>query len=207
MPSLIIGLTGGIASGKSTVADTLAAAGVGVVDTDLLAREVVATGSAGLAEVVQAFGSGILGSDGTLDRRQMRERVFADAGAKATLEAILHPRIRELSIERVAAVATAYALLVVPLLVESGRYGWVDRVLVVDVDPAAQRERLLQRDGISLAVAEQMLAAQASRSTRLLAADDVIRNGGTRDELQRQTLIAHRRYRTLATLNSARKPG
>jgi dephospho-CoA kinase len=203
-PLLVIGLTGGVASGKTAVADTLAATGVGVVDTDVLAREVVAAGSAGLAELVQAFGSGILRQDGTLDRRQMRERVFADAGAKAELEAILHPRIRELSIARVATVATAYAVLVVPLLVESGRYDWVDRVLVVDVDPVVQRERLLARDGISVAVAEQMLAAQASRSERLLAADEVIRNVGTREQLQRQTLIAHCRYLTLATFPKKR---
>ncbi len=194
----MIGLTGGIASGKSSVSDAIQARGIGVVDTDLIAREVVVAGSPGLAALVEEFGPDILGSDAELDRRRMRERVFADPAAKARLEAILHPRIRSAAGSAVAAARSPYVLLVVPLLIESGHYGWVDRVLVVDVAESVQLARVQARDGVSRETAERMLAAQATRSERLLAADEVICNHGSREQLLAQSLVAHRRYCALA---------
>ena len=204
VPGLVIGLTGGVASGKTSVSEALAAAGVRVVDTDVLARQVVAIGSPGLVNLIEAFGPDILNADGTLDRRGMRERVFADAAAKSRLEAIVHPRIHALARDavRTAAAASAYVLLVVPLLVESGRYDWVDRVVVVDIAEAVQLERLRRRDGVGEEIATAMLRAQASRAQRLIAADEVIGNSGTLEQLRQQALVAHRRYLTLASLRS-----
>lgn len=202
VPGLVIGLTGGVASGKTSVSEALAAAGVRVVDTDVLARQVVAIGSPGLVNLIEAFGPDILNADGTLDRRGMRERVFADAAAKSRLEAIVHPRIHALARDAVRTAVSAYVLLVVPLLVESGRYDWVDRVVVVDIAEAVQLERLLRRDGVGEEIATAMLRAQASRAQRLIAADEVIGNSGTLEQLRQQALVAHRRYLTLASLRS-----
>ena len=201
---LVIGLTGGVASGKTQVSDLLAATGATVIDTDVIARAAVAPGTAGLLEVISAFGAGLLDAEGSLDRRRMRERVFADPAAKVRLDAILHPRIRSVAIAAVAAARSPYVLLVVPLLIESGHYSWVDRVLVVDIAEAVQLTRVQARDGISLETAERMLAAQASRSERLLAADEVICNHGSRDQLSAQSLVAHRRYCALAAVGNHR---
>src|SRR5690606_20981910 len=165
---LTIGLTGGIASGKSTVAELFAALGVPVIDTDVIAREVVEPGEPGLAAIRDAFGAEVLTPDGRLDRRRLREIVFADAAKRRRLESILHPLIRERTLARLAAVRNApYAIVVVPLLVETDFGKLVDRVLVVDVPVDAQLERLASRDGIDRAAAEAMVAAQASRETRL----------------------------------------
>lgn len=194
-----VALTGGIASGKSAVADRFAALGVDLIDADLVARELVAPGQPALAELAAAFGTGILLPDGQLDRRGMRERVFADAGARRQLEGILHPRIREELRRRAGRVARAYGMLVVPLLVESGpHYAWVDRVLVVDVPRALQLGRLTERDGIDVALANAMLDAQASREQRLALADDVIDNSGSLADLDDAVAALHARYLALA---------
>ena len=192
-----VALTGGIASGKSAVSDRFAALGARVIDADLVSCELVAPGGAALEEIVAAFGADALANDGTLDRRRMRERVFADADARRQLEAILHPRVRD-ELRRRAASATPYALLVIPLLVESGHYAWVDRVLVVDVPREVQRERLLARDGVTPELADAMLDAQASRAQRLELADDVIANDGSLAELDRKVATLHERYLALS---------
>jgi dephospho-CoA kinase len=189
-----VALTGGIASGKSAAAEYFAALGASLIDADVIARELVAPGSAALAEIVAVFGSDVLDANGALDRRAMRARVFADARARAQLDAILHPRVHRTLRERASLVKGPYALLVIPLLVESGHYDWVDRVVVVDVPRAVQRMRLLARDGITAQLADAMLDAQASREQRLAVADDVIENSGTLAELETQVNALHQRY-------------
>lgn len=193
-----VALTGGIASGKSAVAERFAALGVSVIDADVVARELVAPGSTALAEIVAAFGAGMLDANAALDRRAMRERVFTDADARRKLEAILHPRVRSALWERSAVAPGPYALLVIPLLVESGRYDWVDRVLVVDVPRDVQRARLLSRDRVAAPLADAMLDAQVSRERRLAIADDVIENNGTLDDLAARVDALHARYLELA---------
>lgn len=176
---LRVGLTGGIASGKSAVSARLAALGVPVIDADVLARVVVAPGSEGLAEVVDAFGRGVLGADGGLDRPALRARVFADERARRRLEAILHPRIRTAMQAALAEVTAPYAVLSIPLLAESrAGYQWLDHIVVVDVPPAVQLARLRARDGIDAGLAARMLGAQASREQRLAIADTVVDNSG-----------------------------
>lgn len=181
-------LTGGIASGKSTVADLLAARGAVLVDADLLAREVVAPGSDGLAAVVDRFGDGVLRPDGTLDRAGLGALVFADAAARADLNAIVHPRVRALAeARRTAALAAdpdAVVVEVIPLVVETGRAGDYDVVIVVDADPTTQVARLRARNGLSDADARARLAAQAARADRLAVATHVVPNTGTRAELE-----------------------
>ncbi len=201
---LTVALTGGIASGKSAVAARFAALGASVIDADVVARESVAPGSAALAEIVAAFGTGILDANAALDRRAMRERVFADADARRTLEGILHPRVRSALRERAAAVGGPYALLVIPLLVEGGQYEWVDRVVVADVPREVQRSRLLLRDRIASPLADAMLDAQVSREQRLAIADDVIDNSGTPEELAAQVAALHARYLELAKIRRQR---
>ena len=193
-----VALTGGIASGKSAVAERFASLGVSVIDADVVARELVAPGSAALVEIVAAFGAGILDANAALDRRAMRERVFTDADARRKLEAILHPRVRRALRERSAVAPGPYALLVIPLLVESGRYDWVDRVLVVDVPRDVQHARLLSRDRVAAPLADAMLDAQVLREQRLAIADDVIENNGTLDELAARVDALHARYLELA---------
>lgn len=193
-----VALTGGVASGKSTVERLFASRGIEIVDADHVAREVVAAGTAGLADIVEIFGTDVLSADGSLDRRAMRERVFADERARRQLEAIIHPRVREVLRQRASEVHSAYGMLVIPLLVESGDYAWVNRVLVVDVPREVQRERLLKRDGISRELAEAMLDAQASREQRLAVADDVIDNSADLESLDPAVERLHRRYVQLA---------
>lgn len=195
---LRVGLTGGIASGKSTVADLFASLGAPVVDTDIIAREVVAPGEPGLAAVVAAFGNQLLRTDGSLDRAQLRQLIFADASARHRLETILHPLIRAQTLTQLAALDSPYSLVVVPLLVETGFGALVDRVLVVDCPREIQLQRVMARDGQSREQAEHMLAAQVSRETRLEAADDVIDNGGSVENTRRQVENLHRGYLALA---------
>lgn len=181
---LRVGLTGGIASGKSAVADLLADHGAVIIDSDRLAREVVEPGTAGLARVAERFGSGVLAADGTLDRAALGRIVFADPSARADLEAIVHPLVRQRAAELAAsAPAEAVVVQVIPLLVETGQAGSFDQVVVVDVDPAVQLVRLHARDGFSPAEAAARVAAQASRERRLAAADVVIDNSGSPEEL------------------------
>lgn len=193
-----IGLTGGIASGKSTVADLFARRGVPVLDTDRIARDVVEPGEPALAAVVAEFGRGILGSDGRLDRAALRARIFAEPEARRTLEAILHPAIRAELARRSASADGPYQVLVIPLLVEGGRIDLVDRVLVVDCPVEVQLERLRARDGETPESAAKILAAQASRDERLAAADDVIVNAGSPEELAAQVAALDFEYRKRA---------
>ena len=191
---LRIGLTGGIASGKSTVAEMFAELGVPVIDTDVIAREVVQPGQPALAEIREAFGNGVIAADGTLDRPAMRSIVFGDDAARRRLESILHPRIGKATREQADAVGGPYQVIVVPLLVESSLREFVDRVLVVDCDEAIQVARLLARDAESEDQARRMLAAQSSRAERLAIADDVVANGGLLDDTREQVLALHQRY-------------
>jgi len=178
---LVIGLTGGIASGKSLVSARFESLGAPVIDADLLAREVVQPGTDGLSAIVAHFSDEVLSEDGTLDRTALRERVFADPADRAFLDACLHPLIRTLSEERLRAAAAtqaAYAVYAVPLLVETGQQARFDRIAVVDVPAAVQLERLMRRDGMNPQGAQRMLDAQASRHQRLAVADDIIDNAG-----------------------------
>ena len=200
MSAYVVGLTGGVASGKSEVERRFAARGVTVADADIAAREAVAAGSEGLAAVVDAFGSGVLQADGSLDRARMRRIVFADDDARRRLEAIVHPQVR-LRLRRACEAAPGpYAIAAIPLLAEGGRghYPWIDRVLVVDVPREVQLARLQQRDGIDAALAGRMLAAQVDRTTRLELADDVIYNDGPLDALDGHVAALDARYRRLA---------
>lgn len=196
--ALLIALTGGIATGKSAVAELFARHGVPVLDTDQIARDVVEPGSPTLGKLVEAFGAGILDAAGRLDRARMRERVFADPTQRHLLESITHPAIRDELARRAAAVDSDYQVHAIPLLVESGRIDAYDRVLVVDCPQEQQISRLLQRDGMNLELARRILAAQASREARLSAADDVIVNTGTLEELGQFVLTLHLNYERLA---------
>lgn len=204
---LRIGLTGGIASGKSTVAELFARRGVPVLDTDLLAREVVRPGSEGLRRVVAEFGRDVLESDGSLDRRRMRERVFADDAARVRLEAILHPLILAALAEASAAAGGPYQIHVIPLLVETGRRLEVDRVLVVDCDEEVQLARLLARDAEDETSARRIIAAQARREQRLDMADDVVVNEEDRAALEQWVDDLDRFYRAMAVSGDFSRPG
>ena len=196
-----VGLTGGVASGKSEVARRFAAHGVVVADADVAAREVVAAGTPGLAEVVAALGPGVLDADGLLDRAAMRRHVFADDDARRRLEAIVHPRVRAMLQAQCEAAPGPYAIAAIPLLAEGGgraAYPWLDRILVVDAPPELQRARLLRRDGIDAALAERMIAAQATRAARLAVADDVLVNSGGLDVLEAHVAALDAQYRALA---------
>jgi dephospho-CoA kinase len=193
-----VALTGGIASGKSTVADLFADLGVPVIDTDLIARQVVAPGQPALEEFVARFGPGVLDAEGGLDRRRMRERIFSDPEARRGLEAILHPAIRAEMERQSAAAGGAYQLLVIPLLAEGGRRDHVDRVLLVDVPEELQLERLAGRDRVTAEQARASLEAQATRAQRLEIADDVISNTGPVDELRSRVAALHSKYLALA---------
>ena len=194
---LRIGLTGGIASGKSTVADLFAELGAAIIDTDVIAREVVAPGQPALEEIAEEFGASVIGADGALDRAALRSIVFSDNQARKRLEAITHPRIGEETRRQSDLAAGPYQLIVVPLLVDSALRSFVDRVLVVDCEENTQIKRLVARDGGSEADARRILAAQASRTERLEIADDVIRNDGGVPELRRQVAALHEIYRSL----------
>jgi len=195
---LLIALTGGIASGKSAVAELFAAEGVPVLDTDQIARDVVEPGTPALAQIVAEFGPEVLDAAGRLDRRRMRDLVFADEDKLKQLEAITHPAIREELARRAAAAGGLYQIHVIPLLVESGRADVYDRVLVVDAPEANQVRRLHLRDGADEETAQRILRAQASREERLSVADDVIVNTGTLDDLKRFVATLHENYELLA---------
>jgi dephospho-CoA kinase len=203
---LRIGLTGGIASGKSTVAQRFAELGVPVIDSDQIARDVVAPGQTGLAAVAQRFGTGVLATDGSLDRRMLRERVFSDPDARKQLEAILHPLIRAEMQRRSELAGGPYQVHAIPLLVEGGGRDRVDRVLVVDVEPETQVARVMARDGSSESEAHAILAAQASREARLAAADDVLVNNQGVAELRRAVDSLHQKYLKLAAARLAAQP-
>jgi dephospho-CoA kinase len=195
---LRIGLTGGIASGKSTVAQCFTDLGVPVIDADVAARAVVEPGTVGFAQVVERFGSGILDANGALDRRALRDLIFNDPSARRDLEAILHPLIRAAMEQSAEAAAGSYIVMAIPLLVEGGANDRVDRVLVVDVDEFVQLQRVMARDGSSLEQARAILSSQASRAARLAAADDVLLNSGTVTDVRQAVDRLHQRYLRLA---------
>ncbi len=196
---LRIGLTGGIASGKSTVAELFAELGAAVIDTDLIAREVVEPGGPALEEIRERFGQQVIDAAGNLDRRALRRRIFEDADARYDLEAILHPRIGAETRRQAEAAGGPYQLIVVPLLVGSPLVDLVDRVLVVDCDEQVQMERLLARDAETVEQARRILAAQSSREERLAIADDVIVNGGELAATRAAVSRLDQEYRRLAT--------
>ncbi|WP_421575095.1 dephospho-CoA kinase [Stenotrophomonas maltophilia] len=201
MSRFVIGLTGGIAAGKSEVSRRFEALGITVADADLAARAVVAPGSEGLARIAAHFGTDILLADGQLDRAALRARIFDSAQDRQALEAITHPAIRQQLRQACEQAEEPYAIAAIPLLTEAGgrqQYPWLDRILVVDVPVAVQHARLMQRDGIDAALADRMIAAQASREARLALADDVVVNDGHPDHLQAHVERLDRAYRELA---------
>ncbi|MET4728974.1 dephospho-CoA kinase [Lysobacter enzymogenes] len=200
MAGFCVGVTGGVASGKSEATRRFEALGIVVADADLAARAAVAPGSDGLAEVAATFGPQILAADGGLDRAAMRRLVFADAAARKRLEAIVHPRVRAMLQAQCAQAPGAYAIAAIPLLAEGGReaYPWLDRVLVVDVPTEVQQARVMQRDRIDAELAARMIAAQATREARLAVADDIVVNDGPLEALQAQVEALDRRYRAMA---------
>lgn len=199
---LRIGLTGGIASGKSTVAELFAGLGAVIIDTDVVAREVVEPGMPALAQIRHEFGDGVFDSGGRFDRAAMRQLVFGDDDARERLERILHPVIQAETVRQAEAAGGPYQVIVVPLLVKSPLVRYVDRVLAVDCDEDTQVRRLMARDGESEGQARRMLAAQSTRKERLAIADDVIRNDGdlpgTLDDVRK----LHRKYLAIATERS-----
>jgi dephospho-CoA kinase len=195
---LIVGLTGGIGSGKTAVSDRFAHHNVPIIDTDLLARELVEPGQPALAEIAVTFGSDCLDEVGGLDRARLRERIFADAEGRKRLEAILHPRIRALARQRIANLTRPYCLLVIPLLAETGMTDLIDRVLVVDASEVEQLRRVMVRDQTDEEQARRILAAQASREQRLALANEVVENSGDFADLDRQVAALHQHYLTLA---------
>jgi len=197
MPGLRIGLTGGVGSGKSTVADMLQQLGAGVVDADALVQELIGPGGAAIADCRAAFGPKSIGADGGLDRAWMRARIFSDTAARHRLEALLHPRVRAAVESRAVVLAPAvpYLVLMIPLLVESGEWASrVQRVLVVDCTEPKQIERVCRRPGMDRATALGILAAQATRVARIAAADDLLFNEAPLNDLQARVERLHRHY-------------
>ena len=206
MSDYFIGLTGGIASGKSALEKAFAARGITVADADLLARAVVEPGEPALDAVVAHFGDGVLQADGRMDRAALRVRVFNDEAARRALEGILHPAIRARLHAICMAAPSPYAIAMVPLLAEGGgrsTYPWLHRILVVDAPEDVQRARLMQRDGIDAGLADRMMAAQATRAERLAMADDIVVNDGDLDHLVRAADALHARYLALAAATRA----
>ena len=193
--SFVVGLTGGIGSGKSAAADEFARLGAAIVDTDVIAHELTGPGGAAIPEVERIFGSALLAESGAMDRKKMRERVFADPVAKKALESLLHPMIRQESQRRIATARGPYVVHVVPLLIESEDYRErVDRILVVDCPEQLQLERVRARSGLPEAEVRAIVASQATRAERLAAADDIIDNRGTIDALRKQVAAFHHKY-------------
>lgn len=194
-----VALTGGIGSGKSTVADEFAHLGVTVIDADIIARQVVEPGTPALLAIAERFGSQMINDDGSLNRRRLRERIFAHSEDKAWLNALLHPLIQQETRRQMQASTSPYLLWVVPLLVENRLTDKADRILVVDVPKETQIERTIRRDGVSREHAEHILAAQATREQRLAAADDVIENMGSADAVASHVARLHDKYLMLAS--------
>lgn len=191
----VIGLTGGIASGKTTVANLFQQQfGINIVDADIVAREVVEPESAGLKQIVQRYGAAILLDDGTLNRAQLRDIIFADPNEKQWLDALLHPMIRQRMLEQLDNTTTPYALLVIPLMAENNLQTLANRVLVVDVDESSQIERTMLRDGISQQQAQSIVNSQATRAQRLAIADDVLKNHSKNQQLLYQITELHKKY-------------
>lgn len=195
---LVIGLTGGIGSGKSTVARLFESRGVPVIDADVLSRTLVSPGEPALEAIVEALGRDLLTAGGELDRRRLRERAFSDPAVRRTLEGILHPRIRAAMQAQITTLGTPYCVLAIPLLLETGQTDLVDRVLVVDVSPETQLRRTMERDGSAEGTVRAIIAAQVDRAVRLAGADDVLNNESGVDALERDVARLHQRYLALA---------
>lgn len=195
-----VALTGGIASGKTLVSDEFKKLNVAIIDADIIAHQVVQAGWPALLEIKKAFGPGILGKDGQLRRRKLRELIFTNPTARTKLESILHPIIRDEIKQSILAVKAPYCIVVIPLLVEGGSYPMVNRILVVDVDTKTQISRLMARDDSNRQQAEQALASQANRQQRLAIADDVLENSGGIDEVRAKVAHLHQRYLKMAEL-------
>lgn len=205
MSEFIIGLTGGVAAGKSEVTRRFEARGIAIADADLAARQIVEPGQPALARVVETFGADVLQADGRLDRRRLREHVFADADARRRLEAILHPAIREHLAVQCRNAAGPYAIAAIPLLTEvggRGAYPWLDRILLVDAPVELQHARLMRRDDIDETLAEKMIAAQAGRAQRRALADEVVLNDGHPEHLDAAVERLDAYYRTLAAMSA-----
>ena len=197
----VVALTGGIASGKTAVSNLFANLGIPVIDTDLIAHQIVQPGEPALKKIRKVFGQEFLDKEGRLKRRKMREAIFADPLLKTRLENILHPAIADEALRLVSVQKGPWCLLVVPLLAESGRYDWIDRIVVVDIEETVQIKRVMARDDISKTQALAIQQAQASRQVRLALADDVIDNNGSLEQLETQVAQLHKKYSTLAQAN------
>lgn len=194
----IVALTGGIASGKTAASDRFRELGVEVFDADIIARELTAPGSQTMAKIATVFGKDLIDDAGKLKRKQLRRLIFSDPNAKSDLERILHPEIFEQLKERASHAVGAYCIVVIPLLAETGRPDFIDRVLLVDSDTQSQIRRLTQRDGVSLVEAQQSLNAQANRKARLEIADDVLANDSSLEALREKVDAMHQEYCRLA---------
>ena len=201
----VVALTGGIGCGKSSVSDRLGALGAGIVDTDLLSRELTVAGSPVLAQIVATFGNGMLHPDGALDRAALRQCVFKNPDARTQLESILHPAIKTLMLERLARLTTPYAVLVIPLLFETGQQTLADRVLVVDVPESIQIERVRRRSGLPEDEIRRIIASQTPRHERLARADDRLDNSGDPAALDALIQPLHARYLLLADMRHTQK--
>ncbi|MBK4713977.1 MULTISPECIES: dephospho-CoA kinase [Tenebrionibacter/Tenebrionicola group] len=200
-----VALTGGIGSGKSTIADAFARSGIAVIDADIIARQVVEPGKPALRAIVEHFGADMLLPDGSLNRRRLRELIFIQTAEKAWLNALLHPLIQQQTQEYIASASSPYVIWVVPLLVENNLSAKADRILVVDVSVATQLARTIKRDGVSLEQAQKIIAAQATREERLAAADDIINNDGEPQSAIAEVASLHQRYLTLAAQAAAQE--
>ncbi|WP_133408342.1 dephospho-CoA kinase [Parashewanella tropica] len=198
MSQFIIGLTGGIGSGKSTVADLFAAQGIDIIDADIIAREVVAVGSEGLAEIVEHFSVEVLLDNGELNRTALREKIFNNPDQRLWLNQCLHPKIRQRMLDLVKKSSSVYTLLVVPLLFENGLDSLVNRTLVVDITEEQQIKRTTSRDHSNTEIVKNIINSQMSRDDRLSKADDVISNQGEKDDLEQAVIALHRKYLTLS---------
>lgn len=195
---LIVGLTGGIASGKSTAGSFFESLGIVVIDADTIAKQLVQSGQVALRQITERFGKSILNSAGELDRVALRTLVFNDKSARLDLEAILHPLIRTEMQRRISAVTGPYCILAIPLLIETGQSELVDRILVIDSDESLQYQRLRQRGNLDDKTITAIISAQATRAQRLLVADDIVTNNGTVAELEAQLQDCHRHYLELS---------
>lgn len=193
-----VALTGGIGSGKSTVATAFSRLGVTIIDADIIARQIVEPGTPALEAIISHFGNTIVLPDGSLNRRALREKIFSHPDEKAWLNALIHPLVGQQTREEMARATSAYVLWVVPLLVENQLYKNADRVLVVDVTPETQLQRTMQRDNVTQELAQNMLAAQATREARLMIADDVIDNNGAPGAIVAEVARLHQQYLTFA---------
>ncbi len=203
MSKFIVGLTGGIGSGKTTVANLFAAEGITLVDADIVAREVVAPGSTGLEAIVTHFGAEILTPEGELDRAKLRQRIFSHPKEREWLNQLLHPMIRQEMLAQVEKATSAYVIMVVPLLFENGLDRLVNRTLVVDISPELQINRTVKRDNVDASQVNNIISSQCSRSEKLARADDIIDNQGEISSLKREVQALHQRYLQLSGTDNA----